>query len=579
MHVDRIPNRTSPPAYLLRETYREGGKVKKRTLANITHWPLTKIEALRRLLRDEPLPGDRGDGLRLLRSLPHGHVAAALGILRKAGLEYVLSQGGRQPAREVALCIAMLVARLIDPASKLATARLLDGETASCSLGAVLGLGAVDEQELYGALDWLVGQQDRIEKALARRQLKNGMLVLYDVTSTYFEGRSCPLARFGYNRDGKSGKLQIVFGLLCTTEGCPVAVEVFEGNVGDPSTLASQIAKLKERFALERVVLVGDRGLITQARLEEILKPAGLDWITALRAPAIRSLVEAAAIQLSLFDQRDLAEIASPDYPGERLVVCRNPLLAEERARKRRDLLDATEKKLIPIQTRVRRAKKPLRGKDKIALAVGRVIDHYKMAKHFTVVIADDDLTFTRNTAQIDAEAALDGVYVLRTSLKPETLDATSTVKAYKQLAHVERAFRSLKTVDIEVRPIHHRRPHRVRSHVFLCMLAYYVEWHMRQALKPLLFDDHDKAAADAARRSVVAKAKRSQAADRKALTKRTDDGLAVHSFRSLLSDLATVTQNTMAMVGEPGTAFVLYPQLTAVQARAFQLLEVTVKM
>jgi hypothetical protein len=579
MHVDRIPNRTSPPAYLLRETYREGGKVKKRTLANITHWPLTKIEALRRLLRDEPLPGDRGDGLRLLRSLPHGHVAAALGILRKAGLEYVLSQGGRQPAREVALCIAMLVARLIDPASKLATARLLDGETASCSLGAVLGLGAVDEQELYGALDWLVGQQDRIEKALARRHLKNGMLVLYDVTSTYFEGRSCPLARFGYNRDGKSGKLQIVFGLLCTTEGCPVAVEVFEGNVGDPSTLASQIAKLKERFALERVVLVGDRGLITQARLEEILKPAGLDWITALRAPAIRSLVEAAAIQLSLFDQRDLAEIASPDYPGERLVVCRNPLLAEERARKRRDLLDATEKKLIPIQTRVRRAKKPLRGKDKIALAVGRVIDHYKMAKHFTVVIADDDLTFTRNTAQIDAEAALDGVYVLRTSLKPETLDATSTVKAYKQLAHVERAFRSLKTVDIEVRPIHHRRPHRVRSHVFLCMLAYYVEWHMRQALKPLLFDDHDKAAADAARRSIVAKAKRSQAADRKALTKRTDDGLAVHSFRSLLSDLATVTQNTMAMVGEPGAAFVLYPQLTAVQARAFQLLEVTVKM
>jgi transposase len=424
-----------------------------------------------------------------------------------------------------------------------------------------------------------VGQQDRIEKALARRHLKNGMLVLYDVTSTYFEGRSCPLARFGYNRDGKSGKLQIVFGLLCTTEGCPVAVEVFEGNVGDPSTLASQIAKLKERFALERVVLVGDRGLITQARLEEILKPAGLDWITALRAPAIRSLVEAAAIQLSLFDQRDLAEIASPDYPGERLVVCRNPLLAEERARKRRDLLDATEKKLIPIQTRVRRAKKPLRGKDKIALAVGRVIDHYKMAKHFTVVIADDDLTFTRNTAQIDAEAALDGVYVLRTSLKPETLDATSTVKAYKQLAHVERAFRSLKTVDIEVRPIHHRRPHRVRSHVFLCMLAYYVEWHMRQALKPLLFDDHDKAAADAARRSIVAKAKRSQAADRKALTKRTDDGLAVHSFRSLLSHLATVTQNTMAMVGEPGTAFVLYPQLTAVQARAFQLLEVTVKM
>jgi Transposase DDE domain len=579
MHVDRIPNRTSPPAYLLRETYRQGGKVRKRTLANITHWPLAKIEALRRLLRDELLAGDGAAGLSLLRSLPHGHVAAALGMLRKRGIDHILSQGGRQPARQVALCIAMMVARLIAPISKLATARLLDGETANCSLGAVLGLGAVDEQELYGALDWLLGQQQRIEKALARRHLKNGTLVLYDVTSSYFEGRSCPLAKFGYNRDGKSAKLQIVFGLLCTTAGCPVAVEVFEGNVGDPSTLASQIAKLKERFALERVVLVGDRGMITQARLEETLRPAGLDWITALRAPAIRSLVEAGAIQLSLFDERDLAEITAPDYPGERLVVCRNPLLADERARKRRALLDATEKKLIPIQTRVRRGKKPLRGKDKIALAVGRVIDHYKMAKHFAVTITDDDVTFARKTAQINAEAALDGVYVLRTSLKPETLDATSTVKSYKQLAQVERAFRSLKTVDIKVRPIHHRRPHRVRAHVFLCMLAYYLEWHLRQALKPILFDDHDTAAAAAARTSIVTKAQRSKAAQRKAVTQRTDDGLPVHSFRSLLGDLATVTRNTMAMAGQPDATFTLYPKLTAVQARAFQLLDVAVSL
>jgi transposase len=579
MHVDRIPNRTSPPAYLLRETYREGSKVRKRTLANITHWPPAKIEALRRLLRDELLGGDQAAGLSLLRSLPHGHVAAALGMLRKVGLDRVLSQGGRQPAREVALCIAMMVARIIDPVSKLATARVLDGATANCSLGAVLGLGAVDEQELYGALDWLLGQQERIEKALARRHLTNGTLVLYDVTSTYFEGRSCPLARFGHNRDGKSGKLQIVFGLLCTTEGCPVAVEVFEGNVGDPSTLASQIAKLKERFGLERVVLVGDRGMITQARLEKTLKPAGLDWITALRAPAIRSLVEAGALQLSLFDERDLAEITAPDYPGERLVACRNPMLADERARKRGELLDATEKKLTHIQTRVRRAKRPLRGKDKIALAVGAVINRYKMAKHFAVTITDSDVTFERKTAQIAAEAALDGIYVLRTSLKPETLDATSTVKTYKQLAQVERAFRSLKTVDIEVRPIHHRRPHRVRAHVFLCTLAYYLEWHMRQALKPILFDDHDKAAAEAARSSIVAKAKRSKAADRKALTKRTDDGLPVHSFRSLLGDLATVTQNTMAMVGQPDATFVLYPQLTPVQARAFQLLDVAVNL
>jgi hypothetical protein len=579
MHVDRVPNRTSPPAYLLRESYREGRKVRKRTLANITHWPAAKIEALRRLLRDELLGGDQAPGLSLLRSLPHGHVAAALGMLRKVGLDRVLSQGGRQPAREVALCIAMVVARIIDPVSKLATARVLDGETANCSLGAVLGLGAVDEQELYDALDWLIGQQERIEKALARRHLKNGTLVLYDVTSTYFEGRTCPLARFGYNRDGKSGKLQIVFGLLCTTEGCPVAVEVFEGNVGDPATLASQIAKLKERFGLERVVLIGDRGMITEARLEETVKPAGLDGITALRAPAIRSLVEAGAIQLSLFDQRDLAEITAPDYPGERLVVCRNPMLAEERARKRGELLDATEKKLIPIQTRVRRAKRPLRGKDKIALAVGAVINRYKMAKHFAVTITDHDITFERKTAQIAAEAALDGIYVVRTSLKPEALDATSTVKAYKQLAQVERAFRSLKTVDIEVRPIHHRRPHRVCAHVFLCMLAYYLEWHMRQALKPILFDDHDKAAAEAARTSIVAKAERSKAANRKALTKRTDDGLPVHSFRSLLGDLATVTRNTMAMAGQPDATFMLYPQLTPVQARAFQLLGVAVNL
>ena len=337
--------------------------------------------------------------------------------------------------------------------------RGLDDETAICSLGRVLGLGVLDEQELYGALDWLVGQQERIEKALARRHLKSGTLVLYDVTSTYFEGRTCPLARFGYNRDGKRHKLQIVFGLLCTLEGCPVAIEVFEGNVGDPSTLASQISKLKQRFRLDRVVLIGDRGMITTARLEQTVKPAGLDWITALRAPAIRGLVEAGVIQLSLFDERDLAEITSPDYPGERLLVCRNPMLAGERTRKRGELLDATGQNLTAIQARIRRARKPLRGKDKIALAVGAVINRYKMAKHFAVTITDSDLTFECNTAQINAEAALDGVYVLRTSIK--TLDATSTVKAYKQLAQAERAFRSLKTVDIEVRPIHHRLDNR----------------------------------------------------------------------------------------------------------------------
>lgn len=579
MHVDRIPNRTSPPAYLLRESYRDGGKVRKRTLANITHWPLAKIEALRRLLRDELTGGDQAQGLSLLRSLPHGHVAAALGMLRKIGLDRILSQGGRQPRREVALCTAMIVARLIDPASKLATARGLDEETATCSLGQMLDLGMVDEQELYEALDWLVGQQERIERTLARRHLQHGTLVLYDVTSTYFEGRTCPLAKRGYGRDGKRNKLQIVFGLMCTAEGCPVAVEVFEGNVGDPSTLPSQIGKLKQRFDLDRVVLIGDRGMITEARIEETVKPAGLNFITALRAPAIRGLAEAGAIQLSLFDQRDLAEISSPDYPGERLVACRNPLLADERARKRRELLDATEQDLLDVQLRVRRAKRPLRGKDKVGLAVGAVVNHYKMAKHFAVTITDDDLTFERKTEQIDAEAMLDGVYVLRTDLKSETLDATATVKAYKDLATVERAFRSLKTVDLEVRPIHHRRAQRVRAHVLLCMLAYYLEWHMRQLLKPILFDDHNKAAADAARASIVAKAERSDAADRKAATKRTHDDLPVHSFRSLLADLATVTHNTMAMSQSPDAAFVLYPKLTPAQDRAFQLLGVPVKL
>src|SRR5713101_7965900 len=365
MYVERIPNRNSPPAILLRESYRDGDKIRKRTLANLSDWPGAKIEALRRVLRGDSVAPVGREALSMQRSLPHGHVAAALGTLRKLGLDRLLSQGGRQPKQEVALCVAMIVARLIEPASKLATAR--------CSLGQVLGLGAVDEQQLYGALDWLVEQQERIEKALARRHLKSGTLVLYDVSSTYFEGRTCELAQFGHNRDGKHGKLQIVFGLLCSQDGCPVAIEVFEGNVGDPSTLQTQITKLKERFDLDRVVLVGDRGMITEARIRQDVKPAGLDFITALRAPAIRKLVDAGELQLSLFDDRDLAEITSLDYPGERLVVCRNPLLAEERARKRRELLAATEEKLRKIQARVRRSKRSLRGRDAIGIAVGKI--------------------------------------------------------------------------------------------------------------------------------------------------------------------------------------------------------------
>jgi len=572
MYVERIPNRNSPPAILLRESYRDGDKIRKRTLANLSDWPEAKIEALRCVLRGEAVAPVGREALSMQRSLPHGHVAAALGTLRKLGLDRLLSQGGRQPKQDVALCVAMIVARLIEPTSKLATARLLDEETATSSLGQVLELGAVDEQQLYGTMDWLLEQQERIEKTLARRHLKNGTLVLYDVSSTYFEGRTCELAQFGHNRDGKHGKLQIVFGLLCSEEGCPVAIEVFEGNVGDPSTLPTQIAKLKHRFNLERVVLVGDRGMITEARIRETVKPADLDFITALRAPAIRKLVEVGELQLSLFDVRDLAEITSSHYPGERLVVCRNPLLAEERARKRQDLLAATEEKLLKIQARVRRAKRPLRGCDAIGIAVGKVIDHYKVAKHFDLTITDTDLVIERRSQPIDDEALLDGIYVVRTNVTSELLDSSSVVRSYKGLSNAERAFRSLKTVDIEIRPIHHRRSRRVRAHVLLCMLAYYLEWHMRQALKPILFDDHDKAAAEAGRSSVVAKAVRSEAATRKAQTHRTDDDLPVHSFQSLITDLATFTRNTMAM-GD--SSFLLYPKLTPVQQHAFQLLDV----
>src|SRR6516225_8182002 len=572
MYVERIPNRNSPPAILLRESYRDGDKIRKRTLANLSDWPEAKIEALRCVLRGEAVAPVGREALSMQRSLPHGHVAAALGTLRKLGLDRLLSQGGRQPKQDVALCVAMIVARLLEPASKLATARLLDAETATSSLSQALGLGVVDEQQLYGALDWLVQQQERIEKALARRHLKNGTLVLYDVSSTYFEGRTCELAQFGHNRDGKHGKLQIVFGLLCSEEGCPVAIEVFEGNVGDPSTLPTQIAKLKHRFNLERVVLVGNRGMITEARIRETVKPADLDFITALRAPAIRKLVEVGELQLSLFDVRDLAEITSSHYPGERLVVCRNPLLAEERARKRQDLLAATEEKLLKIQARVRRAKRPLRGCDAIGIAVGKVIDHHKVAKHFDLTITDTDLVIERRSQPIDDEALLDGIYVVRTNVTSELLDSSSVVRSYKGLSNAERAFRSLKTVDIEIRPIHHRRSRRVRAHVLLCMLAYYLEWHMRQALKPILFDDHDKAAAEAARASIVAKAARSEAATRKAQTHRTDDDLPVHSFQSLITDLATFTRNTMAM-GD--SSFLLYPKLTPVQQHAFQLLDV----
>jgi hypothetical protein len=469
MFIARIPNRTSPPAILLRESYRDGAKVKSRTLANLSHWPETKINALRRVLKGEDLvsPADR---LQIERSLPHGHVAAVLGMARKLGLDRLLPA---KPKRLANLALALVVARVIEPAAKLATARQLNAATAAHSLGALLDLGEVDEDDVYAALDLLGAAQEKIEAALAKRHLEDGSLVLYDLTSSYLEGRHCELARHGYSRDGKSDKLQIVFGLLCAADGCPLAVEVFEGNTGDPSTLTAQVAKLKQRFKLSRVVLVGDRGMITSARIEADLTPAGLDWVTALRAPAIRKLAEnGGPLQLSLFDSRDMAEITSPDFPGERLIVCRNPALAAERARKRQDLLAATEKDLARIKAAVERERKPLRGEYAIGLKVGAVLGKRKMAKHFCLTITDTSFVFVRNAATIGEEAALDGFYVLRTSVPVESLDAAATVRAYKSLAQVERAFRTIKTVELEVRPIHHRLADRVRAHVFLCMLG-----------------------------------------------------------------------------------------------------------
>jgi transposase len=576
MYVARVPNRNSPPAYLLREGWREGSKVKTRTLANLSHWPAAKIEALRRLLADA-VPATDGRGLKMLRSLPHGHVAAVLGTARRIGLDRLLASG-EGASRMASLALALVVARVIEPGSKLATARQLDGATASSSLGPALDLDAVCEKELYATLDWLLARQARIEKALAKRHLKDSTLVLYDLTSTWFEGRTCPLAKHGHNRDKKSGKLQIVFGLLCSATGCPVAVEVFEGNTGDPTTLKTQVDKLKERFGLSRIVLVGDRGMITSKQIETVLKPAGLEWITALRNASIRALVEAGSLQLALFDERDMAEISSRDYPGERLVVCRNPLLADERARKRRDLLDATERNLAKVTAATQRQRRRLRGKDKIGVAIGKVLDRHKMAKHFELTITDDGFTAVRKTDHIDDEATLDGFYVIRTPVPVTALPSTETVAAYKSLAFVERAFRAIKTVDLEVRPIHHRLADRVRAHILLCMLAYHLEWHMRQALAPILFEDHDRASAAALRKSIVAPALRSKAARRKIASKRTDDGLRVHSFRTLLADLATFTRNTMAIDEAPSETFFLYPEPTPIQEKAFTLLGITPK-
>jgi transposase len=493
-------------------------------------------------------------------------------MARKIGLDRILGPDGNR-CRDLAL--ALVVGRVVDPVSKLAAARGLSPQTASSSLGEVLDLGEVDEDELYVALDWLLVRQPFIESELAKRHLQSGTLVLYDVSSSYMEGRCCPLAKRGYSRDGRSGTLQIVYGLLCAPDGCPVAIEVFDGNTADPMTLATQVEKLKQRFKLDHVVLVGDRGMITQARINEDRRTAGLDWITSLRAPAIKALLAEGHLQLSLFDQRDMASITVPDYPGERLVVCRNPDLAAERARKRQDLLAATERDLVRIRGRVMRKREPLRGKAEIALAVGAVVNSHKMAKHFDLQITDTTFDFVRKTAEINAEAATDGIYIVRTSLPEAKLNDADTVRSYKSLSLVERAFRCIKTVDLHVRPVYHWLEDRVRSHVFLCMLAYYVEWHLRQRLGPMLFDDTDKEAAEALRSSVVAQAQRSPAAVSKQTTGATPEGLPVHSFRSLLTDLATLTRNKIVTAITPNLPLIVLARPTLIQQRAFDLLGV----
>jgi hypothetical protein len=573
MYVVRVPNRGSPPAILLRESYREDGKVKNRTLANLSSWPEAKIEALSRVLKGAPPPAAGLDGaFEITRSLPHGHVAAVLGTARRLGLEELIDP---VPSRHRDLVTAMAVAQVIAPDSKLAIARGLRDQTAASSLGEVLGVGSCDEDDLYAAMDYLHGRQEQIQDALAARHLASGTLVLYDVSSAAFEGRTCPLGAIGHPKDGVRGRLQIVYGLLTSPEGIPVAIEVFAGNTGDPKTVAGQVTRVKDRFGITKVVLVGDRGMLTAARLREDVGPAGLDWITALRAPQVKKLARDGDLQLTLFDQTDLAEITSPDFPGERLVACKNPFGEAERARKRESLLKATEADLEKIAAACARARAPLRGTDKIAVRVDRVLNRRKVARHFTIEITDDSIRYARNQDSIAAEAKLDGIYVLRTSVAPDDLDSDQVVSSYKALAQVERAFRAFNT-DLDIRPIRHRTQDRVRAHVFLRMLSYYITWHLQARLAPTLFTDDDKPAASAARTSPVAPAARSPRAQAKAATKHTEGDQPVHSLATLLADLGTICLNTIAPADPATPGFRLVTTPTPLQRQAFELLGVS---
>ncbi len=577
-HVEVIPNRNSPPAILLRKAWRDGKRIRKQTLANLSHLPPHLVEGIRRLLKGGVVFNSPDEAFIVRRTWPHGHVAAVLGTCRQLGLPRLLH---RTRSRMRDLALAALVERVLAPESKLATARRLSPDTAASSLGAVLGLGAVSGNELLNMLDWLLKRQPWIEKSLARRHLKGGTLVLYDMTSSYLEGRCCPLAKFGHNRDGKRGKKQIVIGLLCTREGCPIAVEVFAGNTADPTTVAAQVAKLQGRFGVRRIALVGDRGMLTTARLRESVAPAGLDWISALKSADLRKLLKPlddgrpAPLQPAALQPDAVAEIVSPDFPGERLMVCFNPRLHEERARKREDLLQATEAILERIAEIVRRPGSRLRGRDRINRRVGREANRRKVEKHFDIRVQDDDLTFTRNVEKITAEAQLDGIYIVRTSLDDTAIGAHQAVAAYKSLSRVERAFRTLKSARLKVRPVYVYSAERVRAHVFLCTLACYVEWRLRRRLAPILFEDDDPEGAQAQRASPVHKAQPSQRARHKTNTKTSADGLPVHSLPTLLDDLATLAVNVIELPGNPDRPFTVNTQPTPGQRRAFELLDI----
>jgi len=565
MYVETVPNRNSPPAILLREGWRDGNLIRKRTLANLSDWPASKVATLRRLLRDETLVSPL-DQFRTLRTLPHGHVEAVLTAIRKLGLDSLVAS---RPCSERDLVISMIAERLIHPCSKLATTR----DWLTTTLAEELSVQDATEDDLYDAMDWLLERKTRIERKLAQRHLAEDSLVLYDVSSSYYEGRTCPLAQFGHDRDGKKGLPIIVYGVMTDGEGRPLAVEVYPGNTGDPTTVADQADKLREQFQLSRVVLVGDRGMLTQPQLDKLKSRGGFGWITALTSAAIRELVEKGTLQLSFLDEKNLAEISSPDYPGERLMVCHNPLLEEERGRKRQELLEATEKRLAKISKEVaRRTKTPLKAAE-IGLKVGKVLGLYKMGKHFETTIGEGSFAWSRREESIQQEAQLDGIYVIRTTETAERLSAEDTVRSYKNLAQVERAFRTLKGIDLLVRPIRHRSEERVPAHIFLCLLAYYVEWHMRRVWAPLLFEDEELLELRK-HRDPILPATPSESAKAKKATHQTADGLPVHSFKTLIAELASRSRVTYGLKSDPsGPTFTQVPEPTPLQAKAYQLL------